>query len=195
MKMPPKRQVSNRLTGVSVTTKGINDESTDPKSKRVQNRKQVRTPKRSSVHRKSKFAMTSVKRRHLDQIFNDVGSGHVYGNGRTQPGIVELIDDETNTVTPVPSCEIPQSVSSPAVRNGNSVNAVALPRNGASAETEAPANNGLLSESSQSESVLNSSEIGHGNVPVGEANTGRSDAMGLNQMNEIVQDNSVLRQK
>ena len=128
--------------------------------------------------------MTSVKRRHVDQIIDDVSSGHVNGNGQIQSDLVELMDDETNTVTLVPL----QNVT----RNGNGGNVMVLPQ---SVEVHASANHEQLSGSCRDENVSNSCEVGQESTLTQTANTLRPNVTEVNRANETAQDNSVLRQR
>ena len=135
-----------------------------------------------------------MKQRHLDQIIDDVGSGCVGGNGQTPSDYVELIDDETNTVTPVSSRDVQQSISSIIPGNGNGGNVTVLPKNVLSVEVHASDDCGLPSESHQSRNVLNSCEVGQGSVPIQMANTGGLNMTEASQTNEVGQGH-VLRQR
>ena len=210
--MPPKRQqnrtiLSRRLTGASVKSKRKekthDDERVKPKSKRVRDMKPAPILKQSSMRtglrkltaQRDKFAMTSVKRRHLDQIIDDVGSGRVCGNGQTLSDSVELSDDPTNTGTPVQIRGVSRSASLILPRNGNSGNVMALPRTIASVEVHALDNRGPQNESSQSENVLNSNEVGQGSMSTLTTSNRQSNVTEPNQMNGPVQDGMVQGQR
>ena len=70
------------------------------------------------------------------------------------------MDDETNTVTPVPLQNAVQNVSSSVTRNGNGGNVIVLPQNIASVEVHASADHEQLSRSCRDENVPNSCEVG-----------------------------------
>ena len=139
--------------------------------------------------------ITSVKQRHIDQIIDDVNSGRANGNRQIQSNLVKLMDDETNTITPVPLQNAVQSVSSSVTRNGNGGNVMALPQNIASVEVHASADHEQLSGSCQNENVPNSCEVGQESTMTQTANTGRPNVTEVNQANETAQDNSVWRQR
>ena len=139
--------------------------------------------------------IASVKQRHIDQIIEDVSSGHVNGNGQIQSDLVELMDDETNTITPVPLQNAVWNISSSVTRNGNGGNVTVLPQNIASVEVHASADHEQLSGSCQNENVLNSCEVGQESTLTQTANTGRLNVTEVNRANETTQDNSILRQR
>ena len=171
-----KKTLSKRVSGISVKPKprgkNCSNKSAEPESKQMKGKKPAQMLKQSTVQmglkklaaRGKKSAMTSVKQRHLDQVIDDVGSGHICSNGQTQSGSVELIDGQAGTVTPVPSQEVSQSVTPSVLGNGNGGNVMALPRDIASIEVHASDNQDQLSDRWQNGGVLTSAEVGQGSI-------------------------------
>ena len=97
------------------------------------------------------------------------------------------MDDETNTVTPVPL----QNVT----RNGNGGNVMVLPQNIVSVGVHASADHEQLSGSCWDENVPISCEVGQESTLTQTTNTVRPNVTEVNWANETTQDNSVLRQR
>ena len=155
----------------------------------------IRSGLKKLAAQKKKSVMMSVKRRHIDQIIDDFSSGCVNGNGQIQSDLVKLMDDETNTVTPVPLQNAVWNVSSSGTRNGNGGNVMVLPQNIAGVEVHASADHEQLSGSCRDENVPNSCEVGQKSTLAQTANTVRPNVTEVNWANETTQDNSVLRQR